>query len=252
MTRALGAGADLSYALCGLGYARLQEGNVSAATACFLEATALTWSIRDDAFPRTDVLGNGGGGDEQQQTDTAARIIGAADALDARTGSAMWPNDRALAASCLVRLEDALDAAALAALRRSGASLPVEQAVALSRGVAMAVLGEEHAAAIWRAAGAPEPGQPAAPGLPAVAEPSAARGGLTPRELDVLQQLVDGRTDREIAQTLYISRRTASKHVEAILAKLGVRSRGAAVAEARRFGILAPESPGQERESGAG
>jgi two-component system response regulator DesR len=62
----------------------------------------------------------------------------------------------------------------------------------------------------------------------------AGRAGLTPREVDVLRQLIDGRTDREIAANLFISRRTASKHVEAILAKLGVRSRGAAVAAATR------------------
>jgi DNA-binding CsgD family transcriptional regulator len=61
---------------------------------------------------------------------------------------------------------------------------------------------------------------------------------LTPRELDVLRELVDGCTDREIAARLFISRRTASKHVESILAKLGVRSRGAAVAEVRGRRII--------------
>ena len=51
--------------------------------------------------------------------------------------------------------------------------------------------------------------------------------GLSPRELDVLHLLVASwQTDREIADTLFISPRTASKHVGAILAKLGVASRG--------------------------
>jgi DNA-binding CsgD family transcriptional regulator len=45
------------------------------------------------------------------------------------------------------------------------------------------------------------------------------------------------RPDHEIADRLYISRRTASKHVEAILAKLGVASRREAAAEARRHGL---------------
>ena len=62
--------------------------------------------------------------------------------------------------------------------------------------------------------------------------------GLTPRELSVLHHLFAGHSpDREIAAQLFISRRTASKHVEAILSKLGVRSRGAAVAKARRLGL---------------
>jgi excisionase family DNA binding protein len=59
-------------------------------------------------------------------------------------------------------------------------------------------------------------------------------GGLSPRERDVLRLLAEGRTDKEIAAALYITRRTASQHVSAILAKLGVASRTAAVAAAHR------------------
>jgi predicted ATPase/DNA-binding CsgD family transcriptional regulator len=70
-------------------------------------------------------------------------------------------------------------------------------------------------------------------------EPS--RFGLTPREMDVLRLVVAGQTDREIAETLFISRRTAEWHVAAILGKLGVRSRAAAVAAAVRAGI-APDA----------
>ena len=58
--------------------------------------------------------------------------------------------------------------------------------------------------------------------------------GLTDRERDVLAQLVEGRTNRQIAGTLYISEKTVSVHVSNILAKLGVRSRAEAAAFARR------------------
>ncbi|MFL5759553.1 MAG: ATP-binding protein [Thermomicrobiales bacterium] len=61
--------------------------------------------------------------------------------------------------------------------------------------------------------------------------------GLSPRELDVLRLLVRGQSDRAIADTLFISRRTASKHVSSILAKLGVRSRTEAAARAVRDGL---------------
>lgn len=60
------------------------------------------------------------------------------------------------------------------------------------------------------------------------------RAGLSARELDVLRLLVDSKTDREIADALFISPRTASKHVGAILLKLDVTSRNEAAIEAIR------------------
>ena len=73
-------------------------------------------------------------------------------------------------------------------------------------------------------------------GLPA--EPTLA--GLTPRELEVLGLLVEGRSNRQIAEQLFISGKTASVHVTNILAKLGVHSRLEAAATARRLGLDQP------------
>ena len=64
------------------------------------------------------------------------------------------------------------------------------------------------------------------------------RSGLSPRELDVLQLLVDGKTDREIADALFISPRTASKHVGGILLKLDVMTRGEAAVHAVRHALV--------------
>ena len=49
--------------------------------------------------------------------------------------------------------------------------------------------------------------------------------GLTRREVEVLGQLAAGRSDALIAETLFISKKTASVHVSNILRKLGVFSR---------------------------
>jgi len=56
--------------------------------------------------------------------------------------------------------------------------------------------------------------------------------------VEVLHLLALGLMDREIAEALGISDKTVHKHVENIRAKLGVRTRAAAVAEARRRGLL--------------
>jgi predicted ATPase/DNA-binding CsgD family transcriptional regulator len=81
----------------------------------------------------------------------------------------------------------------------------------------------------------------AASAQPKASRPST-RFGLTPRELEVLRLVVAGQSDREIAETLYISRRTAEGHVAGILAKLDVRSRAAAVAAALGSGIVPPSA----------
>jgi DNA-binding NarL/FixJ family response regulator len=67
-----------------------------------------------------------------------------------------------------------------------------------------------------------------------------ALAGLTPRELGVLRLLVEGRSNRQIAEELFISGKTASVHVTNILAKLGVHSRLEAAATARQLGLDQP------------
>jgi len=49
--------------------------------------------------------------------------------------------------------------------------------------------------------------------------------GLTPREVEVLAQLAKGRTDRQIAEELFISKKTASVHVSNLLRKLDAANR---------------------------
>ncbi|MFI9156295.1 helix-turn-helix transcriptional regulator [Kitasatospora aureofaciens] len=64
--------------------------------------------------------------------------------------------------------------------------------------------------------------------------------GLQPRELEVLDQLAQGRRNRDIAAALHISESTVKFHVANILAKLGVSSRGEASALAHRAGMPGP------------
>jgi two-component system, NarL family, nitrate/nitrite response regulator NarL len=74
--------------------------------------------------------------------------------------------------------------------------------------------------------------RPPAVGVADLVEP------LTARELQVLQLVAEGLTNRRIGARLGISEHTAKFHVNAILGKLGARSRGEAVAQAARLGLL--------------
>jgi DNA-binding NarL/FixJ family response regulator len=78
--------------------------------------------------------------------------------------------------------------------------------------------------------------EPASAGQKTAPTPGRDRG-LTRRECDVLRLLAEGKSDREIAETLFVSRHTAANHVASILGKLGVPSRAAAAAYAVRHGV---------------
>jgi DNA-binding CsgD family transcriptional regulator len=71
--------------------------------------------------------------------------------------------------------------------------------------------------------------------VPAPGQPAGLLLDLTPREREVLAQVAQGLTDKEIARALRISRHTAVHHVAAIRRKLGVPTRAAAVAVAARL-----------------
>jgi DNA-binding CsgD family transcriptional regulator len=71
------------------------------------------------------------------------------------------------------------------------------------------------------------------------AEAELARLGLTPREIEVLAVVADGRTNRQIAEILFIAEKTAAIHVSHILGKLGAANRVEAAATAYRLGLSA-------------
>jgi DNA-binding NarL/FixJ family response regulator len=80
---------------------------------------------------------------------------------------------------------------------------------------------------------------------PQIAEKLAERVGtedLTPREADVLEQIVNGRSNKEIATELEISEATVKTHINSLLSKLGVTDRTQAATTAIRRGIVPWES----------
>jgi predicted ATPase/DNA-binding CsgD family transcriptional regulator len=61
---------------------------------------------------------------------------------------------------------------------------------------------------------------------------------LTPRELEIIELLVQGRSNQEIADALFISLRTAQTHVRNILGKLDLKSRTAVASYALQHGLV--------------
>jgi len=61
---------------------------------------------------------------------------------------------------------------------------------------------------------------------------------LSERELEVLRLLSDGRSNREIAETVFLAEGTVKNHVTNVLAKLGARDRTQAALRARALGLL--------------
>lgn len=64
---------------------------------------------------------------------------------------------------------------------------------------------------------------------------------MTPRELDVLRLLAQGRTNKEIAAALGLGEGTIKTHLKSLLAKLGATTRTEGVRRAQERGLLRPE-----------
>jgi DNA-binding NarL/FixJ family response regulator len=110
---------------------------------------------------------------------------------------------------------------------RSSVAPALEEAARLAAALGAAPLLEDVRALARRARVAIGEAEPAGPGIDAF--------GLTQREREVLELLAEGRSNGQIADELFITRKTASVHVSNILGKLGVASRGEATAMAHRL-----------------
>jgi DNA-binding CsgD family transcriptional regulator len=153
----------------------------------------------------------------QGGAERAARLFGAAAALREQLGAAVLPWELPARERDLAVAQAALGPAAFADAWAAGAALPLEVTVAEALTDASPAL--------------------AATGAPPPADPAAALG-LTPREIDVLHLLAYGHSNREIADSLFISPRTVNFHVTNLLAKLELDSRAAAAAFAVRHGLV--------------
>src|SRR5215207_115677 len=148
------------------------------------------------------------------QPERAVRVLSAVEALRATSGLGRMPH-AAHIARILAEVRTSLPEPAFATTWEEGRHLSVAEAVAEAGAIVASTL---------------EPAQP----LPG----EATSFGLTARELDVLRLLVEGHSDRQIGEALFIGARTVQTHVANLFAKLGVNARAEAAAVAVRRGLV--------------
>jgi ATP/maltotriose-dependent transcriptional regulator MalT len=160
------------------------------------------------------------------QVESSARLLGAVDQILLRTGSRLFPFDRPAYEQADAVAHAALGDERFGDVHRAGGRLTLEELVAEADAV---VRFAEEAAREPRRRGA------------------TTSSGMTAREGEVLTLLADGKTDREIAELLFVSRRTVNTHVANILSQLGVHSRHDAVVRARELAVLPDKADAPDR-----
>jgi DNA-binding CsgD family transcriptional regulator len=144
----------------------------------------------------------------------AVEILAAAEAVRERLGTPIPPVEAAYRDAVLDQLERRLNASTFGAAWSDGRNRALDATVDL----------------VVEAIDVPDDAGPTRGRLVAPV--------LTPRELDVLELLAEGHTNREIAAALYISASTAGVHVSNILRKLGAKRRVDAAGIAHKMGLL--------------
>ena len=206
----------IGFSLVGLGYAARDRGDAARAGALFAEGLAPFTEVGDRRIIALALDGVAGLAIAWGQPEIAARLFGAAAAQREASGLPVEPAFRAAHERDVVAARAALGEDAFAAGWATGAAAPLPAAVAEATGIA---------------ATAPEtlPTPPPSHQVDLL--------GLTPREIEVLRLLAVGMSDREIAEALSISERTAGNHVQHAMHKIGVESRTAAAVFAVRHGL---------------
>jgi predicted ATPase/DNA-binding CsgD family transcriptional regulator len=221
------AAGDLAYgdpeSLGFLGLLACEQGDIPRSVALQRESLSLHLEMRSQEVLAVNLANVAMLAAATQRPSGAARLFGAAVGQREAIGNPFKLPERAVYDRAIDATRAALGDNDFAAAWDAGRALSLAEAAA----DAFAVLDEIES---QTTPGAPAP-RPALTAAVTVA-------GLTARELEVLRLLAGGSTNREIADALFLSPRTAQAHVANIFAKLGVHTRAAAAGRAYELGLV--------------
>jgi non-specific serine/threonine protein kinase len=202
------------YALFVLASLAHERGDVPEAGLRYREAIELAWEHHDRLCIRMALPGLAGLATLEGDPVRALRLAGAANALEESAGIWAFPPIRERHERWLAAARHAVDPQAGEAAWAAGRALPLDDAVAYAL---------EHATTIDE------------PVTRARKEPE---DPLTPREREVLELIAQGRSNREIAEALFVTEHTVKYHVASLFSTLDATSRSEAVARAASLGLL--------------
>jgi non-specific serine/threonine protein kinase len=187
------------------------KGDFANAIALYQECLAFNWEHQDLENVSWSLAGLAMIAASQAKLNLASNLMALAERFEKLTGAPLTPHiyhDHGIARRMVV---DAVGAEAFAAIETGMES--ADLAIGISSALALSF---NDLSAVVSANSGP---------------------GLTPREQDVLRMIAAGLSNQDIADALFVSVGTVKVHVTHILAKLGVKSRGAAAGYAHRHDL---------------
>jgi predicted ATPase/DNA-binding CsgD family transcriptional regulator len=214
--RALGQDFGAGMKLTMLALTAQEAGDTATAAARYREGLELIWSVRHTLNVNLAMTGLAGLGVKHGLAEPAARLLGMVAAVEHRTGAVVQAPWQPIHEHAMASARTLLGEESFASAMAAGQRLPLAEAVAEAIAFA-ATLSESVATS-----------RP---------DPLTAAYGLSDREAEVLRLLAAGRSNADIAEKLFISRRTVTTHVSHLYAKLNVASRAEAIALAHQYAL---------------
>jgi non-specific serine/threonine protein kinase len=200
----------MAYALANLSGAAREQGDYARAAMLGVEGLALARAAGNSRYVADALVGIAAIAVACRESRLAARLLSAADALCEAMGSPIYPH-QVQYAQTVSAVRSTLGPEPFTAERNAGAKLSLDEAIEEAKAFVSAV--------------------------EIITKAAPQSHGLTPRETEILRLVAAGQTDQQIADTLFVSRRTVTTHVANILGKLGAANRTEAAAVAVRMGL---------------